>query len=271
MKNSEAVSQKPIPFFQVDAFTRDAFAGNPAAVCMLDDWLDDVTLQHIACENNLSETAFVVKRDDAYELRWFTPVVEVDLCGHATLASACVLFMHYHDPNTELRFLTRSGVLTVRRSGEQYVLNFPLVEPVKIATPPGLLAALGIKGVAVETWQASDIVVVIDDESLLDSLSPDFPALARFVTRGVVVCAASERFDFRSRWFGPRVGVNEDPITGSAHTFLTPLWAQKTGKRELVAQQGGERKGEIGCRLAENDRVELCGHARLIIEGSLFL
>lgn len=271
MKNSEAINQKSIPFFQVDAFTRDAFAGNAAAVCMLDGWLNDATLQSIACENNLSETAFVVRRDDEYELRWFTPAVEVDLCGHATLAAACVLFTHYHYSRTEVRFLTRSGELTVKRCGDRYVLNFPLVEPVKIAPPPGLLAALGIEGATVETWQAADIVVVIDNESLLDSLSPDFLALARFVTRGVVVCAASEQFDFRSRWFGPQVGVNEDPVTGSAHTFLTPLWAQKTGKRELLAQQGGERKGEIGCRIAENDRVELCGHARLIIQGTLFL
>ncbi|MBS0968569.1 MULTISPECIES: PhzF family phenazine biosynthesis protein [Yersiniaceae] len=271
MKNNHQAQSMRVPFFQVDAFSRHPFSGNPAAVCMLEKWLDDTTLQRIAQENNLSETAFVVKTGDSYGLRWFTPAVEVDLCGHATLAAACVLFTRYVPHAEEIRFHTRSGELTVRGSDEGYILNFPLVHPVRIDTPPGLLAALGLGSGPAEIWQASDIVVIINDENVLDSLSPDFSALAQFDTRGVVVCTPAKAFDFRSRWFGPQVGVNEDPVTGSAHTFLAPLWGEKLGKKVLSAQQGGKRKGEITCRIKENNRVELCGEACIVIEGELFV
>ncbi|WP_275554753.1 PhzF family phenazine biosynthesis protein [Mixta sp. Marseille-Q2659] len=271
MRNKSASQQTGIPFFQVDAFTGQPFSGNPAAVCVLEKWLDDTTLQNIAQENNLSETAFIVKVGEDFMLRWFTPCVEVDLCGHATLAAAFVLFTQYHLTDKVIRFHTRSGVLTVKRKGESYELDFPLVKPVKIDQPQGLKAALGIESVPAEIWQAADIVVLIDDEKLLDSLSPNFALLERFATRGIVVSCPSTNFDFRSRWFGPQVGVNEDPVTGSAHTFLACLWSEKLGKKELYAQQGGKRKGEIICRIKDNERIELCGEARLIIKGAIFI
>lgn len=242
MKNN---SQQRIRFYQVDAFSKGPFTGNPAAVCLLEAWPEDSVLQHIATENNLSETAFVVRQPDGFGLRWFTPAVEVDLCGHATLAAASVLLNQ--QARERVRFFTRSGA------------------------PQGLFKALGLAEDAGETWQASDIIVVIDDEALLDALKPDFNALNAFNTRGVVVTAASRTFDFRSRWFGPQVGVNEDPVTGSAHTFLAPLWSEKLAKKTLHAQQGGNRKGELFCHIKDNGRVELSGEACLVIEGTFIL
>ncbi len=263
MKNSHL---QRIPFYQVDAFSHGPFTGNPAAVCLLEAWPDDAVLQHIARENNLSETAFVVKQGHDFALRWFTPAVEVDLCGHATLAAASILLRH-EETGKEVRFFTRSGELTVTSDEGKFTMDFPLVIPRRIAPPDGLLSALGITEGASEVWQASDLIVVIDDEAQLDGLTPDFAALEKFNTRGVVVTAASRQFDFRSRWFGPQVGVNEDPVTGSAHTFLAPLWSEKLAKKTLHAQQGGSRKGELVCHIIDNARVELTGEACLVIEG----
>lgn len=270
MKNNPQLARTRVPFYQVDAFTQTPFAGNPAAVCLLEQWPDDATLQRIATENNLSETAFVVADGDDYQLRWCTPATEVDLCGHATLAAASVLFTR--TDARELRFHTRSGLLTVTRDGETQVMNFPAVTPQAIDTPAGLLAALGIAPAQVlGCWQASDIVVLVDDETLIDALTPDIAALKVFHTRGVVVTAAARAFDFHSRWFGPQVGVDEDPVTGSAHTFLAPLWAARLGKTTLTAQQGGSRKGELVCELRNDGRVALKGHTSLVIEGMLLL
>lgn len=267
MKNN---GQQRIPFYQVDAFSNGPFTGNPAAVCLLDAWPDDKVLQRIATENNLSETGFVIKQGDDFGLRWFTPAVEVDLCGHATLAAASVLLSR-NEAGERMRFHTRSGVLTVTACNGIYTLDFPLVTPVRIAPPQGLFAALGLHEDAGEVWQASDLIVVINDENSLDLLKPDFNALEKFDTRGVVVTAASRDVDFRSRWFGPQVGVNEDPVTGSAHTFLAPLWSEKLGKKTLHAQQGGSRKGELTCEIKDNGRVALSGEACLIIEGAYIL
>ncbi|AXF65411.1 MULTISPECIES: PhzF family phenazine biosynthesis protein [unclassified Leclercia] len=263
MKNS--YSQR-IPFYQVDAFSQGPFTGNPAAVCLLEAWPEDALLQRIASENNLSETAFVVKQGHDYALRWFTPAVEVDLCGHATLAAASVLLRREETGKT-VRFFTRSGELTVTSDNGKFTMDFPLVTPRRIAAPEGLLSALGIVAGATEIWQASDLIVVMDDEAQLDGLTPDFTALAKFNTRGVVVTAPSRQFDFRSRWFGPQVGVNEDPVTGSAHTFLAPLWSDKLAKKTLHAQQGGSRKGELICHINDTGRVALTGEACLVIEG----
>lgn len=271
MQNHQIHNIKRIPFFQVDAFTGEAFAGNPAAVCLLDEWLDDISLQGIARENNLSETAFVVKQSESYYLRWFTPAVEVDLCGHATLAAAHVLFSRNDVSEKNARFHTRSGELTVTKVDDLYSLDFPRVSAARIIPPEGLLSALGVYTKEVEVWEASDIVVVIDDEALLDALSPDMLALSKFETRGVVVTTRSRDYDFRSRWFGPQVGVDEDPVTGSAHTFLAPLWAGKLSKTVLSAQQGANRRGEITCRLKGENRVELIGKARMMIEGFFLL
>jgi len=263
----------PMPQFdlyQVDAFTSAPFGGNPAAVVPLDAWLPDETLQRIAEENNLSETAYFVRKQDGYELRWFTPAVEVDLCGHATLASAYVLFEVLGAQDDVLRFSTRSGELRVSRADGLLAMDFPAKQPVAEEIAPGLLQALGLRG-AQALYRTDDYLVVIEDEALIDGLTPDFAALAAFDVRGVAVTAPSAKFDFVSRWFGPRVGVNEDPVTGSAHTSLAPYWAQRLGKRVLTAQQGGARKGQLQCEVRDNGRVVISGQAALYLRGSIYL
>lgn len=260
-----------IPFYQVDAFTSEPFGGNPAGVCPLTEWLSDETLQAIARENNLSETAFFVPTEEGYHLRWCTPAVEVDLCGHATLAASWVLFNRLGYTHDALRFQTRSGPLIVSKHGEEYCMDFPAKKAVPIDTPDGLLEALGITTGALGVWQSDDLIVLVDDRAIIDGLSPDFNALNAFATRGVIVTAADDRFDFVSRWFGPQVGVNEDPVTGSAHTFLAPFWAERLGKTTLSAQQGGARKGTLRCIVRDDGRVELYGAARMIVEGTFNL
>jgi len=260
-----------IPFYQVDAFTTKLFEGNPAGVCPLTEWLADDVLQAIAIENNLSETAFFVPTEEGYHLRWFTPGVEVDLCGHATLAASWVLFNKLGYTEEKIRFHTRSGLLVVSKSGDEYGMDFPKKTAASIDTPAGLLEALGITGDIVGVWESDDLIVMVDDKAIIEELSPDFNALNVFDTRGVIVTAADDHFDFVSRWFGPQVGVNEDPVTGSAHTWLAPLWAERLDKTELTAQQGGARKGTLRCVLREDGRVELYGAARMTIEGVLTL
>jgi len=256
-----------LPFYQVDAFTSLPFGGNPAAVCPLTAWLDDDILQSIAAENNLSETAFFVPVEDGYHLRWFTPATEVDLCGHATLATSWVMFNKLNHPGKSIRFHTRSGILTVTQQGHEYCMDFPAKSATEVEAPAGLLEALGITTGVISVWQSDDLIVLVDDKAIIDKLAPDFNKLALFDTRGVIVTAGDKEFDFVSRWFGPQVGVNEDPVTGSAHTFLAPFWASRLGKTELTAQQGGARKGTLRCVVGDNRRVELYGAARLMIEG----
>ncbi|MDP9536391.1 PhzF family phenazine biosynthesis protein [Pseudomonas protegens] len=259
-----------LDIFQVDAFTSHVFGGNPAAVCPLEAWLPDELLQRIALENNLSETAYFVPRGEVFELRWFTPTVEVDLCGHATLAAAWVLFEQLGERRDVLRFATRSGELRVSREGGLLSMDFPAKQPEALAIPPALLQALGLPA-AEALYRTDDYLLVVDDESLVESLKPDFAALAAFDVRGIAVTAPSREFDFVSRWFGPRVGVNEDPVTGSAHTSLAPYWAARLGKRQLRAQQGGARKGQLECQVLDNGRVIISGHGALYLKGSLFL
>lgn len=268
MKNNNT---HKIPFYQVDAFTAEPFGGNPAGVCPLKEWLSDDTLQAIARENNLSETAFFVPTDDGYHLRWCTPAVEVDLCGHATLAASWVLFNKLGYSGKTIRFQTRSGELSVSRHGDEYCMDFPAQKAQAIDIPAGLLEALGITHGVVGVWKAADLIVLVDDKTMIDGLSPDFNALNLFDTRGVIVTAADDEFDFVSRWFGPQVGVNEDPVTGSAHTFLAPFWAERLGKNTLSAQQGGARKGTLRCVVRDDGRVELYGAARMMIEGTFSL
>ena len=256
-----------IPFYQIDAFTSQRFGGNPAGVCPLTEWLSDDVLQAIATENNLSETAFFVAVEDGYQLRWCTPAVEVDLCGHATLAASWVLFNKLGYEKETIRFHTRSGVLTVSKKGDELCMDFPAKSATEIDTPDGLLEALGIKDGVIGVWKSDDLIVLVDDKTIIEGLNPDFNRLAEFDTRGVIVTAADNQFDFVSRWFGPQVGVNEDPVTGSAHTFLAPFWAARTGKNVLTAQQGGKRKGSLRCAVRDGGRVELHGYARMTIEG----
>lgn len=258
-----------LPIYQVDAFSNGVFGGNPAAVCPLDAWLDDATLQRIAEENNLSETAYFVAEGEGYRLRWFTPAVEVDLCGHATLASAWVLFNELGATVQTLRFFTRSGELRVSRDGDYLAMDFPLKSPQTEALPDGLAEALGCPIQAL--YRSDDYLVVLENQAQVDALKPDFAALNRFDVRGIIVTAPAEDVDFVSRFFAPRVGINEDPVTGSAHTSLATYWSERLGKRSLNARQGGARQGELRCEVQDNGRVIISGKAALYLRGTLYL
>ncbi|NIE76293.1 PhzF family phenazine biosynthesis protein [Pantoea sp. Tr-811] len=260
-----------LEIFQVDAFSAEPFGGNPAAVIPLQSWLPDDVLQRIAEENNLSETAYFVRNGERFDLRWFTPTVEVDLCGHATLASAYVLFEQLGEQAEVLRFNTRSGELRVSRGNDGLLaMDFPAKQPQPVEAPAGLLQALGL-GSAKAVYRSDDYVVVVDDASVIAPLQPDFAALSAIDTRGIAVTAAGRGFDFVTRWFGPRVGVNEDPVTGSAHTSLAPLWAAMLGKAELSCEQGGARKGQLHCQVPGNGRVIISGRAALYLRGTVFI
>jgi PhzF family phenazine biosynthesis protein len=255
-----------IPIYHVDAFTSRVFHGNPAGVCPLDRWLDDDAMQAIASENNLSETAFFVRRGNDYDLRWFTPVTEVDLCGHATLASAHVLFTRLDRAATAVTFHTKSGPLVVTRDGDRLVMDFPSRPPAPCAVPAGLVDGLG--ATPRETLQARDVLAVFDDEDAVRGLVPNFAALERVDAFGIIVTARGRDVDFVSRFFAPRKGVPEDPVTGSSHCTLVPFWAARLGRTRLAARQVSARGGEIACELA-GDRVRLAGHAVMFMEGSL--
>jgi PhzF family phenazine biosynthesis protein len=275
-----------LPFFQLDAFTRAAesaaqpFTGNPAAVCPLDAWLPDALMQAIAMENNLSETAFLVPEGSGFRLRWFTPTREVDLCGHATLASAAVVFSHIDPRRIQVEFETRSGTLTVRRARASeglppgsLVMDFPALPPVALSTvPDDLVAALGAR--PVQVLAARDLVAVFADADAVRGLRPDLAAVSRLATYGVIATAPGAGddgdVDFVSRFFAPKQGVPEDPVTGSAHCTLTPYWAERLGRARLRARQVSARGGELACTL-EGDRVRLAGTTRLVIRGQLLL
>ncbi|WP_273821030.1 PhzF family phenazine biosynthesis protein [Pseudomonas asplenii] len=257
-----------VAIFQVDAFASRVFAGNPAAVCPLDHWLTDEQLQAIAAENNLSETAYFVQQGDVYELRWFTPLVEVELCGHATLAAAWVILNKLGVDAPVLSFSTRSGELRVRRSGSGLTLDFPAKTAEPCTPPADLLPALGLE--SADVLATDDFIVVVPDEQIVEKLKPDFARLKGLPLRGVVVTAQGREFDFVSRWFGPNVGVNEDPVTGSAHTSLMPYWAGVLDKQILTAQQGGLRKGQLRCEMA-GDRVLITGESVLYMVGEITL
>ena len=257
-----------LDIYQVDAFSHHPFGGYPAAVCPLTEWLADEQLQQIAAENNLSETAFFVPRGEFYELRWLTPEVEVDLCGHATLAAAWVLIHKLADAPQVLRFATRSGELRVTRNGDELAMDFPAKKPERCEPPHGMLSALGLE--TAEVFGTDDYIVLVEDEAQVAALAPDFARLKGLPKRGIAVTAKSTRFDFVSRWFGPNVGVNEDPVTGSAHTSLAPFWAERLGKSQLSAEQGGQRKGQLRCEL-QGDRVIISGKAVLYMQGTIYL
>ena len=251
-----------IPFFQVDAFAEAPFTGNPAAVMPLDRWLDASLMQAIAAENNLSETAFAVPSDsDAadYDLRWFTPTVEVDLCGHATLASGHVLMSA-----SQVRFATRSGILTVRRHDDLLELDLPAYQ-VEAGALPGLHEALGVKGETFLGRGNGSAIVLLDNEAAVRSVQPDFAQL-RKIDRLVIVTAPGNEHAVVSRVFAAFHGIDEDPVTGAAHAALTPFWAQRLGRNQFIALQASKRTGLLHCRL-EGDRVALGGHCVTVIEG----
>ncbi len=259
-----------IPLYQVDAFTRKAFAGNPAAVCILDSWLDESLLQCIAAENNLSETAFLVPLSRGhYELRWFTPTVEVDLCGHATLASAFVIFSFVETDSPTVNFETASGLLSVTRSGELLSMDFPATKAVWTEPPQFLSNALGIH--PVEVYKSRDLLVVFENETNIKAMNPDFDRLKQIRDAfAVIVTAPGENCDFVSRFFAPNAGIPEDPVTGSAHCTLIPYWAERLGKNELHALQLSKRGGELFCKHLK-DRVRIAGHSVLYSKGEIYL
>lgn len=255
-----------IPYYQVDAFTDRLFSGNPAGVCILTEMLPDATLQAIAAENNLAETAFVVQRQTHADLRWFTPVLEVDLCGHATLASAHVLFTHLGYRDSTARFQTRSGVLTVTRHDDLLTLDFPARPAAVCPVPAALVDALGCTPTM--TAKARDYLAVFDTEQSIRELRPNMAALMRLDCLGIIVTAPGERCDFVSRFFAPGAGVPEDPVTGSAHCTLVPYWAQRLGRPRLRARQVSQRGGELFCE-HRGDRVDIAGRAVTYSSGVL--
>jgi PhzF family phenazine biosynthesis protein len=262
----------PVSIFHVDAFTERPFRGNPAAICPLERWLDDELLQAIAAENNLSETAYFVPEGLDYRLRWFTPRSEVDLCGHATLASAFVIFTILEPALDSVRFSTRSGMLSVRREQDLFSMDFPSLPPWKCPVPPAaLLEGLKLGTEPVSVLQLKDnYFVVYESESDVKNLRPDLGRIETLHPAGVCVTAPGDEVDFVSRYFAPSYGIPEDPVTGSTHCSLTPYWSQKLGKTKLHARQVSARGGELQCELA-GDRVVIRGKAVLTVKGSLLL
>ncbi len=257
-----------LSLFQVDAFTSVLFAGNPAAVCPLENWLPDLLLQKIAAENNLAETAFFVRETDGYQLRWFTPGVEVDLCGHATLASAWVIMNELDKSAATVRFRSRGGELSVSRDGDRYTLNFPSSMPERLAPNAGLEEALGTK--IVELWGGRDYMAVLESEAAVRAMKPSMEKLRAIDRFAVIVTAEGGDYDFVSRFFAPAKGVDEDPVTGSAHCTLAPFWAGRLGKNPLLGFQASARGGEVHCEV-RGDRVLLSGGAVKYLQGTIFV
>jgi PhzF family phenazine biosynthesis protein len=271
-----------VPLVQIDAFADALFEGNPAAVMSLPEWLPDTVLQQAATENNLSETAFLVKELPAgiqapdpahpsYHLRWFTPAVEVDLCGHATMAAASYLFDDVHPAAEKLQFHTRSGWLTVTRPAEgQYTMDFPSELPVPVAIDPDIAKALGVP--VSEALKATDLIYMVEDAQTVIDLAPDLAFLASLPVRGTIVTApgTGTDYDFVSRWFGAEAGVSEDPVTGSAHCQLAPLWAERLGKQEMLARQASARGGTVHIDFA-GERTILTGRCIRFMDGTAAL
>ncbi len=254
----------------VDAFTPVAFNGNPAAVCLLSDQRDDVWLQRVASEMNLSETAFLLWQRGMFQLRWFTPTTEVELCGHATLASAHVLWEEeYLQPDEEARFHTLSGILTARKDGDWIEMDFPSKIASPAPAPEGLLEALGVTVVQISK-NKFDYLIEVETEEVVREIAPDMTQLAQISMRGVIVTsrASGQEYDFVSRFFAPSVGVNEDPVTGSAHCCLAPYWSEKLGRDELIGYQASARGGYVRVR-AQGERVLLGGQAVTVLRGDL--
>lgn len=257
-----------IPYYQANAFTSENFGGNPAGVCLLDGWLPDPMLQQIAAENDLSETAFLVARDGFFELRWMTPTTEVDLCGHATLAAAYVLFFEKGWTKPSIAFQTLSGRLSAARHGDKIELDFPSRPLEACPAPEALVKAL--KSKPVEVLKARDYLAVFDSAAEVAAVKPDMALLAQLDCLGTIITAPGDDVDFVSRFFAPKVGVPEDPVTGSAHSSLIPYWARRLNKTELSARQISKRGGELACRLL-GERVGIGGTATIYCRGELDL
>lgn len=257
-----------LEIFQIDAFTDKLFGGNPAAVVPLEGWLPAETMQKVALENNLAETAFFVRDDTGYGLRWFTPTVEIDLCGHATLASAYVIFELLGSTESVLHFQTKGGELTVERAGKRLVLDFPSRPAEACDAPVGLIEAIGSK--PKEVLRSRDYMLVYDSEAEVRAIEPNFAEILKIPTHAIIVTAPGEDCDFVSRFFAPEVGVFEDPVTGSAHCSLIPYWAERLGKNQMFARQVSARGGELFCE-HRGDRVKIGGNATLYMKGEIFV
>ncbi len=258
-----------LSLYQIDAFASAVFKGNPAAVCPLEKWLDDDLMLAIALENNLSETAFFVAKDDAYELRWFTPVAEVDLCGHATLASAFVVFEHLDNQADEVRFDTRSGRLTVARGADGLLaMNFPAQPGAATEVSEEMTQGLGAEPSYL--FAGEDFMAVFERESQIRAIEPDQAILKNLERRGIIITAPGEDVDFVSRFFAPKFNIPEDPVTGSAHCMLTPYWAERLGKTNLQARQISARGGDLVCSL-QGERVQISGRATEYMTGEISL
>jgi PhzF family phenazine biosynthesis protein len=257
-----------LPVYQIDAFTNRLFRGNPAAVVILNDWLSDEILQTISAENNLSETAFVIPRSDGAPLRWFTPTVEVDLCGHATLAAAHVLFQHYFPSLETVEFSTKRDRLTVSRDGHLFRMDFPARPAISVEITQSLISALNVK--PREIWLAEKLMAVLDSETEVRDFRPDLERIAALEADGVIITAAGDTVDFVSRYFAPKVGIPEDPVTGSAHCVLVPYWSTRLGKNRLVAKQVSSRGGDLLCEM-RGDRIDIAGNAVEYLHGEITL
>jgi len=260
------MSRTLVPIYQVDAFASRVFSGNPAAVCPLEQWLPDEKMQAIAAENNLAETAFFVRNGDGYQLRWFTPTVEVDLCGHATLASAFVIMNHLTPAAKAVQFSTKSGKLAVTRDGDLLSLDFPARQPLECEVHPELISAMGGRP---ETVLASqDYLVVYASEAELRSLKPDMNILAKVDRFAVIATAPGKDVDFISRFFAPKQGIPEDPVTGRAHCTLIPYWSKRIGKKKLQAYQASPRGGELWCE-DRGQRETISGRGVEFLQGTI--
>ena len=259
---------KTIPFYHIDAFASEVFSGNPAGVCQLDSFLPEDMLQAIAAENNLPETAFLVDQGRGYAIRWFTPDVEVDLCGHATLAAGHVIFTYVAPHAEKIIFTSQSGPLSVERRDDLLYLDFPSRKPLPCTAPDGLADMLGAR--PIQVFSSRDLMVVLDDETTIRNLKPDLQALAALDTFAVIVTAPGKKSDFVSRFFAPGAGIPEDPVTGSAHCTLVPYWSERLGKTDLHAFQLSKRGGELFLSNC-GDRVLIGGRAVTYMAGTLTL
>jgi len=258
-------------YYVVDTFADTIFKGNPAGVCLLEGELEDTVMQSIAAENNLSETAFVIKREGYYDLRWFTPKVEIDLCGHATLGSAYVIMNYIDDITNEVRFETKSGALTVKRKEDLYELDFPARKARQITIKTEMEQAISVT--ILEAWilnNARDLLLLLENERQIKSVNPDFDILKALASHAVTITAQGDTVDFVSRFFAPNMGVSEDPVTGSAHTGLIPFWAERLNKNEMTAMQLSKRGGTLYCENC-GDRVKIAGKAALYLQGEVFI
>jgi PhzF family phenazine biosynthesis protein len=255
-----------IPIYQIDAFTDQLFKGNPAAVCLLESWPEDHILQSIAAENNLSETAFCLPENKHFALRWFTPQAEIDLCGHATLASAYVIMKYVDSSLKKVSFETKSGILSVERENDLLAMDFPARPASPSQAPPELLKGLGMQ--PQEVFRSRDYLVVFDNEAIVRDLIPDMRLLEQVDCTGVIVTAPGDTTDFVSRFFAPKVGIPEDPVTGSSHCTLIPYWAERLGKSRLTAAQLSERGGALVCE-DRNGRVKIAGKGVAYLEGMI--